>query len=125
MNPIYNEHGVYCPDQWESELIIGKNDYKEPHCHICIVKLDEDKWIGSTSLETNTMKCGVYGAGSYPGINDKIFITRDECIKYHSKELYGSYIRLKKEANWDGFNKIIDKLEELADLQPVKQLTLF
>lgn len=58
--PIPNDSGVYCPDQWESDIIIGKNDYKEPHCHIHIVKLDEDKWIAGTDLQTNTMKCELY-----------------------------------------------------------------
>lgn len=124
MNPVINPNGVYCPDQWEDNIKIGVNDHRKPHCSIAIVKLDEDKWIGSSDLQTNIMKCGCFGRSSYPGNTDQIFNSKDECIQYHARDLYDDLIGYKHDGLIE-FNHIIDRLEELGNLKVVKQLTLF
>jgi hypothetical protein len=125
LNPLVNDHGVYLPNQWHDNIIIGEDNYKKPHCSIAIVKLNDTKWIGSTTFDTATMKCGVLGGGSYPGITDKEFHTKEECIRYHARDLFETFTEQKKHSGWDGFDKIINRLEELGDLKEVKQLTLF
>ena len=125
MKPQINPNGVYCPDQWEDNIIIGVDNYKKPHCNISIVKLDKNKWIGSTTFSTATMKCGLYGGGSYPGESDIIFTTKEECIRHHAKYLYEVFTTQKLSSGWNGFDNIIDKLEDIAKLKKELQLTLF
>ena len=125
MKPIINDNGVYCPDQWEDEIKIGIDNYQKPHCSICIVKLDENKWIGSTHFSTATMKCGLLGGGSYPSNTDQRFLTKEECIRYHARELHETFTEQRLHSGWDGFDKIIDKLEDLGKLKTELQLTLF